>query len=387
MNFEWPCLSFDVIRDDLGARRIHFPHTAYFVSATQAETSDENQLLVTKISDMQVTKYDDEIDDESLLVDAKVRPVASHHPGAANRVRSMPQQSSIVATWSEEAVVLIWDVSAAISASNTEAGTGDVQLISECPNECEGFGLAWSKITPGVLACGNNDGVIGLWKEDCGSFTLLSTFQAHSDSVEDIVFSPGEDGVFASCMCGGYIAIWDARDLKAPIAKFQAFECDCNVIDWNILHQSYLAAGADDGTVSIFDFRSITMGPSPSPLAKIEYHTEAITSIEWNPHDESEFACASEDGRVTIWDLSAEALDPSEKEEGIPDQMMFEHSHDDPKELHYHPQIPSMIAVTGATFDVFIPNIEGDEGDEALPPPGYIPLEQREQQQQEQQES
>ena len=49
---------------------------------------------------------------------------------------------------------------------------------------------------------------------------------------------------------------------------------------------------------------------------------------------------------------------------------MFEHYHDDPKELHYHRQIPSMIAVIGETFDVFIPDIEGDEGEEPVPPEG-----------------
>ncbi|OHS99066.1 ribosome assembly protein RRB1 [Tritrichomonas foetus] len=372
MNFEWPCLSFDVLRDELGANRVHFPHTAYFVAATQADSEDENQLLVTKISEMQCTKFDDEIDDESKLVDAKVRACGNFHPAAANRVRSMPQQSNIVATWSDQGVVLIWDVSAAIQASGTDSGQGAVQLLSECPNDCEGFGLAWSKVSKGILAVGNNDGKIGLWSELSGGFVNQSLFDAHTDSVEDIIFSPTDDGVFASCMCGGFIAIWDSRDLSVPVAKFQAYQCDCNVIDWNPNQTNLLVSGSDEGVISIWDLRAVSQA-NPSPIGTIEYHTDAITSIEWNPHDESEFAVSSADGRVTIWDLSVEALDPDEKEEGIPDQMMFEHVHEDPKELHYHPQIPSMIAVTGATFDVFIPDIEGDAGDEAQPPEGYVP--------------
>ena len=45
--------------------------------------------------------------------------------------------------------------------------------------------------------------------------------------------------------------------------------------------------------------------------------------------------------------------------------MMFEHCVEDPKELHYHPQIPSMIAVTGSKFEVFIPDIqEGEQENE-----------------------
>lgn len=370
MNYEWPCLSFDVLRDDLGARRVHYPHTAYFVSATQAEDADSNQLLVTKISELNCTKFDDEIDDDSKLVDAKVKVCANSHRATANRVRSMPQQSNIVATWSEENVVLIWDISASIQASNKEAGQGSVELLCECPNETEGFGLAWSKQTQGLLAVGNNQGKISIWSESGGSFILNSSFEAHSDSIEDIVFSPNEDGIFACCTCGGFIEIWDLRDLSHPSLKFQPYECDCNVIDWNPSNASALVSGSDEGIVSVWDFRALRATPNPNPSGKIEYHTDAITSVEWNPYDDFEFACASADGRVTVWDLSVEPEDPDEKEEGIPDQLMFEHYHEDPKELHYHPQIPSMIAVIGETFDVFIPDIEGDDGDEAVPPEG-----------------
>lgn len=370
MNFEWPCLSFDVLRDELGASRLKYPHTAYFVSATQAAEAESNQLLVTKISEMRATKFDDEIEDDSKLEDAKVKVCANTHRGTANRIRSMPQQPNIVATWSEESAILIWDINASIQASNKEDGQGSVELISECPSETEGFGLAWSRITPGVLAAGNNEGKISIWNESSGSFLLNTSFEAHSDSVEDIVFSPKEDGVFACCTCGGFIEVWDSRDLSKPAMKFQAFECDCNVIDWNINNENHLLSGSDAGDVYVWDFRLFKASSNQTPFAKIEYHTDAITSVEWNPNDETEFACASADGRVTVWDLSVEPDDPDEKEDEIPDQLMFEHYHDDPKELHYHPQIPSMIAVIGETFDVFIPDIEGDEGEDPQPPEG-----------------
>ena len=190
-------------------------------------------------------------------------------------------------------------------------------------------------------------------------------------AIEDIVFSPTDDGVFACCTCGGFIEVWDSRDLTNPALKFQPYECDCNVIDWNSKNNSVLVSGSDEGIVSIWDFRSLKSSPNPNPSGKIEYHTDSITSVEWNPNDDFEFACSSADGRVTVWDLSVEPLDPDEKQEGIPDQLMFEHYHEDPKELHYHPQIPSMIAVMGGeAFDVFIPDIEGNDGDEALPPEG-----------------
>lgn len=36
---EWPCLSIDILRDDLGAQRTSYPMTAYVVAGTQAGAS------------------------------------------------------------------------------------------------------------------------------------------------------------------------------------------------------------------------------------------------------------------------------------------------------------------------------------------------------------
>lgn len=43
---EWPCLSFDVIRDSLGANRSRYPHTVFAVAGTQADRADNNRLQV-----------------------------------------------------------------------------------------------------------------------------------------------------------------------------------------------------------------------------------------------------------------------------------------------------------------------------------------------------
>ena len=365
MEFQWPCLSFDVILDNLGAARTQFPHTAYFVSATQAETEDENQLLVTKISNLQCTQNDDNIEDESQLVNPNLCCCGNFHPGTANRVRSLPQQSNIVATWSDTGNVLIWDINSGIVSVDSDSENGAVNMIFECEIGEEGFALAWSGLNKGLLGVGDCNGCVSLWNENSGSFSKTGLIEAHEDSVEDLVFSHSDQGIFMTCSCDGTIAIWDVRDLTHPVSRFLATKdkCDCNVIDWNRIQNNLICSGADDCQIAIWDLRAIS--DNTEPVATMDYHQEAITSIEWNPNDESEFAVSSEDGRLTIWDLSVEALDPEEKEEGIPDQMMFEHCVEDPKELHYHPQIPSMIAVRGSKFEVFIPDIqEGEQENE-----------------------
>lgn len=50
MNVKWPCLSFDVLHDDLGDERRSFPHTAYMVAGTQAAREKDNEIMIMKLS-------------------------------------------------------------------------------------------------------------------------------------------------------------------------------------------------------------------------------------------------------------------------------------------------------------------------------------------------
>ena len=59
MDVNWPCLSFDFLRDHLGSQRQTMPHTAYLVAGTQADTAKNNEILVTKASAMHRTSRDD----------------------------------------------------------------------------------------------------------------------------------------------------------------------------------------------------------------------------------------------------------------------------------------------------------------------------------------
>lgn len=44
-----PCLSFDVIADDLGCNRSDFPHSMYLVAGSQAEKAKDNCVIVMKV--------------------------------------------------------------------------------------------------------------------------------------------------------------------------------------------------------------------------------------------------------------------------------------------------------------------------------------------------
>lgn len=51
-----PCLSFDVIKDDLGENRTEFPATVYIVAGTNSSQGQANHVLVMKMSNMHTVK-------------------------------------------------------------------------------------------------------------------------------------------------------------------------------------------------------------------------------------------------------------------------------------------------------------------------------------------
>ena len=115
-QLEWPCLSFDVVRDELGENRTHFPHALFAVAGTQADAPERNEVAVMRVTRLKKTRRDpkkkparardesaseseSESDDSDSDSDAdagapsrpgggpslRVRKIAHH--GAVNRVR------------------------------------------------------------------------------------------------------------------------------------------------------------------------------------------------------------------------------------------------------------------------------------------------------------
>lgn len=87
MNVEWPCLSFDVLRDNMGPSRssvsfchiclvkililtfslssphhylTQFPATTYVVAGSQAVKPIDNKIYIMKMSQLHKTKFDDD---------------------------------------------------------------------------------------------------------------------------------------------------------------------------------------------------------------------------------------------------------------------------------------------------------------------------------------
>lgn len=413
MTSEWPCLSFDVIRDSLGVQRTRFPHTVYFAAGTQASSPGKNKILLLKVSQLRRTKHqraddvsssDDEgedgdegeeeeekegekeegkskdeedgVDDDPIMETREIK-----HEGGVNRLRCMPQQPHVIATWADTGKVNVWNVEPWLKSFDVPPSAKlpvAPRPVQSLVHKEEGFALDWSLVAEGCLVTGDATGSVYLWRPAAAAgaarWSAEGPFRGHASSVEDLQWSPTEPAVFASCSSDKTIRVWDARQKNAAMRVCNAHDSDVNVISWSRIKNFLMVSGSDDGSFRVWDLRTFQDG---SPISDFRYHSKPITSIEWSPDDESTLAVACADNSVTIWDLSLEeddstpaatavAASPTTAAEedkvevpaGVPPQLMFVHQgQDEIKEVHWHPQIPnSLISTSVDGFNIFKPS-------------------------------
>ncbi len=170
----------------------------------------------------------DEEEEERLTKKPELNAALVPHHGCVNRLKfHFLAEKPLVATWSELGKVSIWDLSLPLRVlDNVEVRELNCNIFfvnHDCfsfqhlqdyikskdkpkplftfkGHRGEGFALGWSPTMPGVLASGDNVKFIHLWKPHESTWIVdQKPFSAHTDSVEDIVWSPNEPHVFASC--------------------------------------------------------------------------------------------------------------------------------------------------------------------------------------------
>jgi ribosome assembly protein RRB1 len=382
----WPCLSIDVIKDQLGDERKSYPATVYAVAGTQAARGreKENQLMVMKLSGLarndqagNIDSDDEDDDDDEATTDPILETKSIPLTSTTNRIRAFqcPQSNSsslpttYTAAMQESGDVLIHDVTPYLTAFDTPGyqipatASKPVHTI-RAHGKNEGYAVDWSPLAPaGKVATGDSAGKIFITTgraDGGGGFTTDSSaaFIGHRSSVEEIQWSPTERHVFASASSDGTVAIWDARaKTHKPALSVKVSDTDVNVLSWSRQTAHLLASGHDDGTWSVWDLRAWkasgngAAAPAPKPVAHFDFHKEQITSVEWHPTDDRIVAVCAGDSTLTLWDLAVE-LDDEESRytadvKDVPPQLLFVHYMEQVKECHWHPQIPGTVVATG----------------------------------------
>lgn len=362
---KWPSLSFSILPDGLGTSRRAFPHEMFLVSGSQASKPQDNELNVVRLSALCKTQVHENSDDEGdgdddIQLDPVLesRDIPTHT--CVNRVRASALPGTVyAAAMGENGQVPIFDVSGCCR-SLARAGEAWAKTPAHVvkSHRVEGYALDWSRTAPtNTLLTGDLDGRIYMTTQrEAGFVTDKTPFTnpVPKESIEELQWSPVESTVFASAGSDGHVRIWDTRqDRRKPALSASVSDTDVNVMSWNAKAAHLLASGHDDGVFAVWDLRAFPQG---APVARFDFHRRAITSIEWNPNDETVLACGSEDSTVSLWDLSVEADDEevaAQKQAhsdlaDVPPQLLFLHWQPNVKEVHWHPQIPGMLASTGS---------------------------------------
>ena len=409
---EWPCLSVDFLlkensqlsaikefylsNDKRKMTSDKYPYDTYIIAGSQ--TNEKNgYFYFMRWYNMRKTKYDDDPekgeDDEDDDDDDKINPFMKYEKikvnGNINRVKSM-KNSSICALWNDSPSVDIIDceelfknieykeeIRVEENANNNKNKKVKKDLKykkifkKSLPQKAEGFAVDWNNINPFALAIGGYDKKVSIFKpkdENVSDIILYGDYlTGHTDSVEDIQWSPNEENVLASCGIDKSIRFWDIRENSKNPPKIlkDAHNSDVNVISWNTIRNHLFASGGDDNTFKVWDLRYL----NEPPITEIKWHTGPINSMMWDPFDESQLAVCSEDNRLSIWDFSVE---PDEKKlfdnfnNEIPQQLVFLHQGQiNVKDVKFHPLFKDMLISSAENgLNLFRPNFTDEASDE-----------------------
>lgn len=217
-----PCLSFDIVKDKLGTRD-SYPMSSYIVAGTQAASSHINNVIVMKMSNLHRTSKEKDKEDSDLESDMsddesedeqpeekkpKMSCALINHVGCVNRIRAAEiNNQTFAGSWSETGKVFIFNITEQLKAvedpdllktyedSSQSALAKPVYVFRG--HRTEGYGIDWSPTEAGVLATGDCNKDVHIWKPtDDGSWNVNQTpLIGHSASVEDIQWSPNERSV------------------------------------------------------------------------------------------------------------------------------------------------------------------------------------------------
>jgi len=267
LGSDWPCLSFAFVPDGLGGGRTRFPHSVLAACGSQAADGD-HRLTLLKLEGLGRMEHGDSDDSESEdsddgdgAGDQIAESVAFAHPGCVNRVAASRLAPGILATWSEDAAVRLWDARAETAGLLAPPGSGPRpaprsarKASATAARAAEGYALAFSPASAASLACGGNDGSLAILAGD-GDLRATASWRAKA-SVEDVAFSPTEATVLMAC--GGAAAslsVYDARHAgKAMLTRPNAHGGeDANALSWNSAVAYLVATAGDDGVARVWN--------------------------------------------------------------------------------------------------------------------------------------
>ncbi|KAK6442187.1 Histone acetyltransferase type B subunit 2 [Oleoguttula sp. CCFEE 5521] len=335
---EWPTLTTQWLPDvkDIPGKPFRM-HRMIIGSHTSNQSTDHLQIVHINIPNPPPAQLDDynprteELGDYGASKEPMKLEVVQKivHPGEVNKARYQPQNPNLIATWSPDHNVYVWDRTKHDSIPSSNIAKPNATLKG---HKGEGFALEWNPFVEGQLLSGADDSVVHLWDLP-RDFSLPSkelkparTFSHHSATVNDLHYHPvyGQN-LFGSVSDDQSLQIMDLRradNIKPVIAFPNAHSDAINTLSFHPTMDKLVATAGADKTIAIFDLRF----PKHGRIHTLAGHKDSITKISWHPTDSAILASAADDRRIIFWDISRAGME--QLEEDVPDgppEMLFMH--------------------------------------------------------------
>nr|OQO31555.1 hypothetical protein B0A51_01397 [Rachicladosporium sp. CCFEE 5018] len=335
---EWPTLTTQWLPDVKNIPGKPFRmHRMIIGSHTSNQSTDHLQIVHINIPNPPPAQLDDynprteELGDYGASKEPMKLEVVQKivHPGEVNKARYQPQNPNLIATWSPDNNVYVWDRTKHDSIPSSNIAKPNAILKGHTG---EGFALEWNPFVEGQLLSGADDSVVHLWDLP-RDFSLPSktlsparTFSHHSATVNDLQYHPiyGQN-LFGSVSDDQSLQIMDLRraDNNKPVIAFPNAHPDAiNTLSFHPTMDKLVATAGADKTIAIFDLRF----PKHGRIHTLAGHKDSITKISWHPTDSAILASAADDRRIIFWDISRAGME--QLEEDVPDgppEMLFMH--------------------------------------------------------------
>jgi histone-binding protein RBBP4 len=136
----------------------------------------------------------------------------------------------------------------------------------------------------------------------------------HDGEVNRARYMPQNSFLIATKTVSGEVCLWDYSkhpsqpkdEAVKPQLKLLGHEKEGYGLAWSVQQQGYLASGADDGLVCVWNVDShISSRGSPTlgALHTLGGHRAVVEDVAWHPHHSELLYSASDDKSVMIWDL------------------------------------------------------------------------------------
>ena len=212
-------------------------------------------------------------------------------PSDLNRVRHMPQLSSIAALQCTTGLFLYSLRSTSLTPTLVLQG-----------QRREGFGLEWNPGLMGMLVSGGYDRTVRVW--DVQMATALNRtvrpvkeWEVGSE-VEDVSWSPNSPTSFLASTHSGHVLHFDSR-ISHPLSSHPVHSGPCYSLSFNSLQPTLLSTSGSDHSVSIWDLRMQGVR-----LSSFQGHQGEVGVVRWAPFSETILVSGGKDRVVKVWNAS-----------------------------------------------------------------------------------